>query len=66
MAESLKRVAKEIKQILCVERKLKICKRLKTGAAAIALYKDFDTRRSTIYDIKRNEENLASSNRDEK
>ena len=40
--------------VLSIEIKIEICKRLKKGATAISLSKEFEGGKSTISDIKKN------------
>ena len=46
--------------VLSIEQKLEICRRLRSGASVTALSKEMDVGKSTICDIKRNEEKLTS------
>ena len=49
------------RELSCLSRQsLKLCKRLKKGAAATALSKEFEVGKSAISDIKKNEEKLTS------
>ena len=51
---------KRKRQVLSIEQKLEICRRLRGGASITALSKELEIGKSTIYDIKRNEEKLNS------
>ena len=60
MAEKAVSGGKRKRTVLSIETKLEICKRLKKGATATALSKEFEVGKSTISDIKKNEEKLIS------
>ena len=51
---------KRKRKVLSIEQKLEICRRLRSGASITALSKEMDIGKSTICDIKRNEEKLSS------
>ena len=48
------------RKVLSIEQKLEICRRLRSGASVTALSKEMDVGKSTICDMKRNEEKLTS------
>ena len=60
IAEKAVSGGKRKRTVLSIEAKLEICKRLKKGATATALSKEFEVGKSTISDIKKNEEKLTS------
>ena len=51
---------KRKRKVLSIEQKLEICRRLRGGASITALSKELDIGKSTICDIRRNEEKLTS------
>ena len=52
--------SKRKRKVLSIEQKLEICRRLRSGASVTALSKEMDVGKSSICDIKRNEEKLTS------
>ena len=52
--------SKRKRTVLSVDQKLQICKRLKKGATTTSLSKELGLGKSTICDIKRNEDKLVT------